>query len=207
MTATRLRVGVGPKVVSAALCSALSGCSFVSVQRPAAFAEDPRVPDPCTGSVAAPVADTVLAGAALIGAYVALVVSMVDSTDRCTSQTGGSCSSSVDPVPALALAGAGAMFGSSAISGFVGTHQCRRRVQLSGRCANGDLRACRRVTPGWTPSPTLFAPRNVPPPPSAPPAPYPPPSAEGVQGQPWIDVPPPPAWPPPDAQRPPQEPR
>jgi hypothetical protein len=171
----------------------------MTVQRPPPIPDDPRMADPCTTSVQAPVADSVLAGAALVGAYVAMIVAMVDSTDSCYGQT-GSCTTHVDVAPALGLLGAGAVFGSSAVYGFVGTHGCKRRVSLGARCASGNLAACRKVVPGWTPPPTLLAPRSAPPP-GAPTAPPPP----GAQDPQWVDVPPPSATTPPptDARTPP----
>ncbi|HEX9051473.1 MAG TPA: hypothetical protein VF841_13160, partial [Anaeromyxobacter sp.] len=169
MTTTRARFGKRRRGLAAALGIVLSGCSFTSVQRPPRTVEDPRVADPCTTSVQAPIADTVLAGAALVGAYVALVVSMVDRVNTCSGQT-GSCSTHVDVAPALALVGAGALFGSSAIYGFVGTHQCKRRTSLAGRCAYGDAGACRLLKPGWVPPPGLFPAPSAVPPGAAPPA-------------------------------------
>lgn len=201
MTTTRQRVGT--RCLSAALGLVLAGCSFVTVRQPPTAVDDPRVPDPCTTSVQAPVADTILAGAALVGAYIALVVSMVDSTDSCYGQT-GSCSTHVDPAPALALVGAGALFGSSAAYGFVGTHRCKRRTSLTGQCANGNLAACRAVRPGWVPPPTLLAPPAAVPPASPRPT-WPPPSAPppaGAGGD-WIDVRPEPRPPAPEEAAPP----
>ncbi len=194
--------GRARRLIAAGVATALSGCSFTTTQRPPAVVEDPRVSDPCTTSVQAPVADTVLAGAALVGAYIALVVAAIDSADSCSGQT-GACDTHFDGAPALALVGAGALFGSSAAYGFVGSHQCKRRTSLTDQCANGNLGACRRVTPGWTPPPGLLAPRGVPPPPPVPPRAAPVPPAAGGEGQGWIDVPVGPTPPAPEDQAPP----
>jgi hypothetical protein len=200
----RVRGAPASRTIAAGLAAALSGCSFTTMQRPPSIVEDPRVSDPCTTSVQAPVSDTILAAAALVGAYVATFVAVVDSVDSCSDQT-GSCSSHFDAAPALALVGAGALFGSSAAYGFVSSHQCKRRTSLTGQCANGNLAACRRVVPGWTPPANLFAPRSVPPqgaappawpPSSTPPSPQPPPPPGDGQG--WIDVPVGPTPPPPE---------
>ncbi len=196
MTTTRARAG--RRCLPAAVGMVLSGCSFVTVQRPAPIAEDPRVTEPCTTSVQAPVADTILAGAALVGAWIALMVAVSDEWSACYGQEAGCTTRHGNYTPALALVGAGALFGSSAAYGFVGSHQCKRRTSLTGQCANGSLAACRAVTPGWTPLPSALAPRSVPPPPQGS-APSPPPRGEGG----WVDVPVGPTPPPPDAQWPP----
>jgi hypothetical protein len=139
------------RLIAAGLAVTVSGCSFVSVRRPTPRieVEDPRQLDACTTAPAAPVLDTVLAAAGLVAGYVAMVVSLMESAD-CIETTTARCDSG-SPAPGLALFGAGALFTGSAVYGHVSTARCRRRVAAGGRCADGDLGACQRLKPGWTP--------------------------------------------------------
>jgi len=142
----------GP-LLAATLGILVSGCSFASVQRPRppAAVQDPRVLDTCTASSAPPIADTVLGGVGLVAGYVATVVALLDETS-CVDSTTSSCHSG-SVAPGLAMMAAGAVFAGSAVYGYVSTAQCRRRVVVGGRCANGDLNACQKLKPGWVPPP------------------------------------------------------
>ncbi len=191
MTTSRERPAVARRLLAAALGVLMSGCSFVSVQRPRPplAVEDPTVLDTCTTSSQAPIADTVLGAAGLVAGYVAMLVSLADDFD-CVETTTSTCDSG-SPAPALALFGAGALYAGSAVYGYVSTAQCRRRVVAGGRCANGDVGACLRLSPGWAPPPgwragPTLAPRPLPASSTAP-APSP---AE------WTEIPPPAATPP-----------
>lgn len=137
MASSRVRPMLPRRLLAVAIAFLMSGCSFANVHRPrpAAAVEDPRVPDTCTATVRAPVADTVM-GAAVLVLGCGLIV--LDARMR-----------GDDPVPGLAIMGAGAAYVGSATYGYVSTAQCRRRVAANGRCANGDLVACHKVKPGW----------------------------------------------------------
>jgi hypothetical protein len=184
MTISRVRSTVGRRLLAAALSTLVSGCAFVSVQRhrPPAAVEDPGAPDTCTTSSGAAVADTVIGAAALVGGYIAMIVSVMDDIDNCWESSSTTCDEDHgSPAAGLAIMGAGAVYAGSAVYGYVSTAQCRRRVAASGRCADGDLGACQKVKPGWAPPPgwrsgPSFAPRPVPVWPEAPAAAAPPPA-------------------------------
>lgn len=139
--------------LGAVLCLALTGCSVVAVQRarPPAEVEDPRVLEPCTTSAAAPIADTVLAAAALGVGYVALAIEMMAPCSRCER----------DGAPALAALATGGVFLGSALFGHVNTARCRHARVDGRRCANGDAWSCHKRSPGWTPPPGWRAPGAV----------------------------------------------
>jgi len=214
MTTLRERPTVARRLLAAALAGLMSGCSFVSVQRhrPPAAVDDPGIPDTCTTSSQAAVADTVIGAAALVGGYIAMIVSVMDDIDNCWESSSTTCDEDHgSPGTGLAIMGAGAVYAGSAVYGYVSTAQCRRRVVAGGRCANGDLGACQKVKPGWAPpsgwraGPTL-APRPVPEwpepaaaptpaPPSAAPAPTPPQGAPAPSTSEWTHEPAPPPAP------------
>lgn len=151
MMISRGRPTFARHVVAAALATFMSGCSFVSVQRPRSPAEiaDPRLPDTCTTTPASAIADSVLGGAGVAVGYVATVVGLMG--DMGCSRTATSGCSSGNAAPGLAILGAGAAFVGSAIYGYVSTAQCRHRIRAGGRCGTGDLGACQRLKPGWVP--------------------------------------------------------
>ncbi len=200
MTTSRDRRTVARRLLAAALGMLLSGCSFMSVQRPRspAVTEDPRMPDTCTTSNQAAVADTVLAGVGLVAGYIWLLSEVVKGTD-CIETSTSTCNSG-NPAPGLGVMAAGGVFAGSAIYGWVSAAQCRHRVVAGSRCASGDIAACQRLKPGWVPPPGWRAgptlePRPVPMPPPAPPAPPAPGSQEWTQEpppQPGAPPPPPP---------------
>lgn len=126
-----------PSLLAVALAFLMSGCSIASVQRrrPAAAVEDPRVPDTCTATQAAPIADTVMAAAVLALGYGLIALEAGLRGD--------------DFFMGRAIMGVGAGYAGSAAYGYVSTAQCRRRVAANMRCAKGDLVACQEVKPGW----------------------------------------------------------
>lgn len=138
IASSRIRPTLPRRLPAVATAVLMSGCSIASVQRPrpAAAIEDPRVPDTCTSTVRAPVADTVMGAAVLALGYGLLAL---DAGMRGAGTRG----------PGLVTIGVGAAYAGSATYGYVSTAQCRRRVAANGRCANGDLVACHKVKPGW----------------------------------------------------------
>ena len=148
MMNSRIRPTAPRRLLVAALGVLMSGCSFMSVQRPRppAAIEDPRVADTCTASSQTAIADTVLGAAGLVAGYALMVSAVLECNETAT----GYCESG-NPLPGLAIMGAGGVFAGSAIYGYVSAAQCRRHVVASGRCANGDLGACNRLKPDWAP--------------------------------------------------------
>jgi hypothetical protein len=181
MTYPRDRATLARWLLAAALGMVVSGCSFVSVQRPRspAAVDDPRVLDTCTTSSGAPIADTVLAGVGLVAGYVATMVALVDEA-YCIDRATSSCHSG-NPASGLAVMGTGLIFAGSAIYGYVSTAKCRHRVVAGGRCAYGDFNACQKLKPGWLPPPGWRAGAIFEPSPPTPPAAPAPSSQEWTQ--------------------------
>jgi hypothetical protein len=175
--------------VLAAAAVASSGCSAVLVQRPQDEIADPTVPDTCTRSVGAPVADTVIAGVSLASGIVGLELLAIASTE---CSFGSDCNVSGIRAFTIAAGAVALATAASSIYGYTTTSHCRRQVKLGDRCARGDLAACRSLKPGWDPA-SAPAGWGAPPPPPAgrsapawppPPPPAQPPSAPG-DGDPW----------------------
>lgn len=166
------------RLIAACTCLALSGCSFVNVQRarPPAEVEDPRVLETCTTTSEAPAADTVLAGVGLIGGYAWMIYSLMPAPN-CTETYSSTCSSRGNPLPGLGAMVAGGVFVGSAIYGYVSTARCRRHIVAERRCASGDLWTCQKLSPGWRPPAAWRAPGALlePVPGSTMPGPIPPP--------------------------------
>lgn len=163
------------RLLAAAVCVVFCGCSFVSVQRSRApeAIQDPRVLDDCSTSRQAPVVDTVLAAAGLIGGYAMMLAALMKNVD-CVETSTNKCESG-NPLPGIGVMAAGGVFTGSAIYGYVTTAQCRRRVVVGQRCGNGDLMSCQRLKPDWRPPPG-WRPQGAvlePMPASVPPAPGP----------------------------------
>ena len=186
MTTLGNRATVMRRLLAASLVMLVSGCSFVSVQRPRPpdAVDDPRVPDTCTTSSQAPIGDTILGGAGLVVGYVATLVALMGNVD-CVDTATSSCRSG-NPAPGLAIMGAGALFAGSAIYGYISTAKCRHRVVASGRCANGDLISCQKLKPGWAPT-SWSAGANLKPRPSPPSPTIPAPAAPSSEE--WTEEP------------------
>lgn len=165
MAISSARPTIARRLLAAALGLLMaSGCSFVSVHRPRSrrAIEDPRVRDDCTARSAAPIVDTVLAGAGLAAGVIAYI--------NAVGVTAGPDRDRGSPDLAVALLGTGAIFTASAIHGHLSTGKCRRRARIGEWCADGDLDACQRLKPGWTPPAGWFTGPTLPPtpPPVAP---------------------------------------
>ncbi len=173
MTSSRDSQRVIRHLLAAVVGVALSGCSFVSVQRarPPAKVEDPRAPEECTTSKRAPIVDTVIAAAGFTAAVVATAAFAEENPDGQGYWIVG--------LPFYAVGGLSA---GSAAYGYTTTAQCRRRIALGARCANGDLEACLRRKPGWEPPPGWRAGPTL--------EPRSPPGAPAPGAPPWTSEPP-----------------
>jgi hypothetical protein len=160
------RPAAAGRLLAAAACLALSGCSFATVQRarPPAEVEDPRVLDPCTSSPAAPVVDSALAGIGLGVGYLAAALAVAPSAS-CPDTSAGTSScrrdSSEQFSAGMAAMAAGGVSLGSAIYGHISTGKCRRRLTAGRRCANGDLWMCQKLSPRWAPPAGWRAPGAV----------------------------------------------
>ncbi len=130
--------------LAAAVLAALSlpgaGCSAIFVKPPPSGRDPDGEQIACTSSVAAPVADAVVGGAAAI-AGAAMVVNAAGDGKGTTQVLGG-----------LVLLGAAA-FGASAYRGFADTARCREARRAVAGCPSGDVMACRATTPWLSSAP------------------------------------------------------
>lgn len=157
---TRLR-----RRVAAAVCLVFAGCSFATVQRPQTPA-DPREPERCTTSPAAPIADSALAGVGLFSGLVFGPFFTDCARSRSTSPSGSTSAGGCGGDRGVQLAGlaafaAGGVFLGSALHGHLSTARCRRQVSAGRRCADGDVRSCKKLNPAWPLPPGWRAPGAV----------------------------------------------
>jgi hypothetical protein len=153
-----------------ALVLPLSGCSWIFMTKAPEPVVAPNYPVDCTSSNAAPILDTICSAYFVVNGVYLLTL-----TDCSSAGFGESCTDSGTKYAGAALsAGLAVLCGISAGAGYPASTRCQQVKDLNALCITGDLGACQKLRPGWTPPAQPAPPPNQPPPqPAAPPPPKP----------------------------------
>jgi hypothetical protein len=160
-----------------ALALPLSGCSWIFMTKAPEPVAAPNYPVDCTASSAAPILDTICSAYFVVNGIYLLAI-----PDCASAGFGETCYDSGAKYGGAALsAGLAVLCGISAGAGYPQATRCQQVKDLNALCITGDLGACQRLRPGWTPSAAPPYPGVTPypggPPPPPPAQPAPPPAA------------------------------